>query len=134
MWLTIHTHHSNNNGTPWCVVTVHGQLDIATAPRLRDQLAEIAHRHSPHLIVDLADVTFCDSSGLAAFLATARRVALLDGELVLAAPSGQLRKVLTITGIAEILRNFDTVQAALQAGAIGGKPANDDSSGTPPNP
>ena len=97
----------------WRVVSVRGEIDMTTAPRLRDQLTQIVHRHSPHLIVDLSGITFCDSSGLTAFLGIARRAALLHGELRLAAPTDQMRKILHITGIDRWYPVRPTVQAAL---------------------
>lgn len=48
------------------VVTGHGEIGMATAEGLRDQLTEILHRHTPHLIVDLSGITVCDSSDMPA--------------------------------------------------------------------
>jgi hypothetical protein len=47
------------------VVVVHGELDIATTPRLEDVLASTEGGGVEDLIVDLSPTTFCDSSGMA---------------------------------------------------------------------
>lgn len=101
MWLTV---HEDRWSGPWRVVTVTGEIDLATAPRLRDRLADVLHRSGPRVILDLARVTFCDSSGLAAFLGIARRARLLGGDLLLAAPTAQIRKALHVTGLDQELR------------------------------
>jgi anti-sigma B factor antagonist len=81
------------------LLLVSGEIDIATANAFRDQLRElIAEANSPAL-VDLAGVTFMDSSGLDA-LADARRRAAEDGvELVLVEPSSPVRMVLEVAGM-----------------------------------
>lgn len=117
MWLTL------NGGRSWCpqVVQVHGEVDLANAARLRDLLTEILHRHTPHLVVDLSDINFCDSSGLAALVGAARRAELLDGELLFASPTPQLGKILRLTGLDTVFRVYPTVATAL---AVSSEPAS----------
>ena len=55
------------------VVTVHGEVDMATAPRLRAEIGALALGRGRLLVVDLAGVTFCDSSGISG-IASARFV------------------------------------------------------------
>lgn len=96
----------------WDVVVVLGEIDMETATWLRDELTEIVHRYVPRLIIDLSGVTFCDCVGLSAILGAARRSALLGGELLLAAPNRQLRKILYITGLDAVHPPYRTVDAA----------------------
>lgn len=98
-------------GPRWDVVSVRGELDMKTGAWLRDELTEVIHRHTARLIIDLAGVTFCDCAGLSALLGAARRAALLDGELLLAAPNRQLRKILHITGLDTVHPPYRTVDA-----------------------
>ena len=56
-----------------------GELDIASAPALRDQLLSLLRPGSSRLVVDLSRVSFCDASGLAVLFSTARRARLLGG-------------------------------------------------------
>jgi anti-sigma B factor antagonist len=89
-----------------------GELDIASAPALRDQLLSLLGPGSNRLVIDLSRVSFCDASGLAVLVNTARRARLLGGFLRLAAVSPQVGRVLNITGLHRHLANFPTVQAA----------------------
>jgi anti-sigma B factor antagonist len=89
-----------------------GELDIASAPALRDQLLSLLRPGSNRLVIDLSRVSFCDASGLAVLVNTARRARLLGGFLRLAAVSPQVGRVLNITGLHQHLANFPTVQAA----------------------
>jgi anti-sigma B factor antagonist len=89
-----------------------GELDIATAPALREQLLGLLRPGSSRLIVDLSKVTYCDSGGLAVLVGAGRRARLLGGFLHLAAASSQTRRVLQLTGLGQHLPLFPTVSAA----------------------
>jgi anti-sigma B factor antagonist len=89
-----------------------GELDIASAPALREQLLSMLRPGSSRLVIDLSKVSFCDASGLAVLVSTARRARLLGGFLRLAAVSSQAGQVLNITGLNRHLATFPTVQAA----------------------
>ena len=102
-----------------------GELDVASAPALREQLLSLLRPGSSRLVIDLSRVSFCDASGLAVLVNTARRARLLGGFLRLAAVSPQVGRVLNITGLHRHLANFPTVQAA----ATGAQPAQHRKSG-----
>jgi anti-anti-sigma factor len=89
-----------------------GELDIASAPALREELLSLLRRGSSRLVIDLSRVSFCDASGLAVLVSTRRRARLLGGFLRLAAVSPQVGRVLHITGLDRSLASFPTVQAA----------------------
>src|SRR5580658_1729724 len=89
-----------------------GELDIANAPALREQLLGLLRPGSSRLVIDLSKVSFCDASGLAVLVNTGRRARLLGGFLRLAAVSPQVGRVLNITGLDRHLEIFPTVQAA----------------------
>jgi anti-sigma B factor antagonist len=89
-----------------------GELDIATAPALREQLLGLLRPGSSRLIVDLSKVTYCDSSGLAVLVGAGRHARLLGGFLHLAAASSQTLRVLQLTGLGQHLPLFPTVGAA----------------------
>jgi anti-anti-sigma factor len=95
-----------------------GELDIANAPALREQLLSFLRPGSSRLVIDASKVSFCDATGLAVLVSTARRAKLLGGFLRLAAVSPQVGQVLEITGLHRHLPNFPTVHAA-STGACG---------------
>lgn len=81
------------------IVALRGELDLVTAEGLTDALVEIA---GSTLVVDLSDLTFMDSSGIGALVVARRRIMSSgQGELVLARPGANVRKVLDIVGLSD---------------------------------
>ena len=76
-----------------------GELDIASAPALREQLLSLLRPGSSRLVIDLSRVSLCDASGLAVLVGIGRRARLVDGFLRLAAVSPQADRVLHLTGL-----------------------------------
>ena len=89
-----------------------GELDIACAPALREQLLGLLRPGSSRLVIDLSKVSHCDAPGLAVLIGTGRRARLLGGFLRLAAVSPLVDQGLHITGLRPHLGVFPTVQAA----------------------
>lgn len=75
-----------------------GELDIATAPRLESELTRAVSAGATHVVVDLSQVGFVDSTGLRMFLALNERAAAEGWTLTLTALSESVRAVLEITG------------------------------------
>lgn len=65
------------------VVTLHGELDLATRPVITHVLQPLVAQRCPRLVLDLSGVTFVDGSGLSALLDTARSMARHEGIVVL---------------------------------------------------
>lgn len=85
------------------VVPVRGDLDIATAPRLRQVLVETqASNPGGKLVVDLSRVTFMDASGLSVLVAALKRAHLRGGELILRDPPPRIEQMLEITKLATV--------------------------------
>jgi anti-sigma B factor antagonist len=94
------------------IVTVRGQLDIDTAPTLRNAFEELALRAAPTVVVDLGGLEFCDSIGLSTFVVANRRTVDQGGWLRLAAPTSFLIRLLRVVGVAEIVPMYRTVEGA----------------------
>jgi anti-sigma B factor antagonist len=99
----------------YTVVTISGEIDIASAPVLREQLLGLLRPGASRLVVDLSRVTFCDASGLAVLVGASRRADQLDGVLRLAAPAPLMTKVLRLTGLDSRFEIFATVPEAIGA-------------------
>ena len=85
------------------VVALAGELDLATAPTLVELLESLCERRVPSVVLDLADLEFCDSSGLSV-LVHGRRAAEEQGtQLVLRAPPPAIRSLLEITSLSYLL-------------------------------
>jgi anti-sigma B factor antagonist len=108
------------------VVTIHGDLDIVTSPELDERLLQVEREqvegeHS-RIIIDLADVEFLDTSALAVIVGHWKKAEAAGGMLALAGARYRYTKTLWITGLADRLTLYDTVDAGLaaQAGAATG--------------
>lgn len=93
--------HSDQDGDA-AVVKVVGELDLATAPQLRELLADLVAQGSRHVTLDLADMAFIDSTGLKVFVAGLQRLRDCGGELALRSPSATAMRVFEITGLTTI--------------------------------
>jgi anti-sigma B factor antagonist len=97
------------------VVSVSGEVDVMTAPRLRARLVELAGEGKVNLIVDLEQVSFLDSSGLAALVGALKRVREDSGEIALVCTQPQTLKVFEITGLRTTFAIHPTLSSALDA-------------------
>ena len=95
------------------IATLRGDLCIAAAPALREQLLSLLRPPVSQLVIDLSAVEHADASGLAVLVASGRRAGLLGGSLRLAAPSPEVARVLAATGMNQHLDVFPTLQAAM---------------------
>ena len=82
-------------------VRVAGELDMETAPRLRQCLAEVAARRPSSVCLDLRDLQFIDSTGLSLLVAAARQ--LPDGALRVTELRPPVRRVFELTGVDSLL-------------------------------
>lgn len=83
-------------------VTARGEIDLASSPRLRDELVVLADEGMRDIVVDLAGVGFIDSSGLGVLVGALKRTRELGGTLTLRGLDGPVRKVFEITGLHEL--------------------------------
>ncbi len=83
------------------ILTLDGELDFLSSVRLTDAVDAALYGGRQHLLVDVASLTFCDSSGLWALLSAKRTVTAMGGSLELVNVHGILRRVLDITGAAK---------------------------------
>jgi len=107
--LTIEARHEQ--GYP--VVTVAGEIDIATAARLRERLSELAASGRP-LVADLDQVRFIDSAGLA-LVGAANRAAAHGGSLHVVCARPRVRQLFRLTGLDRRLPPARTLDEALDA-------------------
>jgi anti-anti-sigma factor len=111
--------HDSGRDTPsqadrggYIIATLRGELGIASASALREQLLSML-RGASHLIIDLSAVEHADASVLAVLVGSGRQARLLGGSLRLAAPSPAVTRVLAATGMSHHLNIFATVPAAI---------------------
>jgi anti-anti-sigma factor len=103
---------ADHRGSAPTVVTPVGQLDIDTAPRLHATFDQLRARSIARIVVDLAQVTYCDSTGLSA-LALARNYCTdAGGYLRLAVLSPPVLQLLDAVGIATTVPIYRSVGTA----------------------
>lgn len=99
----------------WTVLAVAGEVDVYTAPKLRERLVELISSGSHRLVVDLEGVDFLDSTGLGSLVAGLKRVKEQNGVMALAGARDPVRKVLSITGLDKVFPLHDSVEGATKA-------------------
>ncbi len=79
-----------------------GELDLSTAPQLRDELVRASTEGAQMVTVDLADLAFIDSTGLSVLITGLKRLRQQGGDMALRSPTPSIRRVLEITGLTQI--------------------------------
>jgi anti-sigma B factor antagonist len=80
-------------------VTVEGEVDVATAPAVRDELYRLIESGSKRIVVDLGGMEFIDSTGLGVFVGALKRSREGGGELQLRSLRPAAHKIFDITGL-----------------------------------
>jgi anti-sigma B factor antagonist len=105
--------HYNKDGVE--VVDVEGEIDIYTAPRLRELLIDLVSKNNYQLIINLDKVGFLDSNGLGVLVGGLKRVRAHDGSLDLVCTRERILKIFKITGLTKVFGIHETVDQAIAA-------------------
>ena len=97
------------------VIDVQGEIDIYTAPRLRELLIDLVGKGSYQLVVNLEKVEFVDSTGLGVLVGGLNRVRAHDGSLDLVCTQERILKIFWITGLTKVFGIHQTVDQAIAA-------------------
>lgn len=82
-------------------VQLNGELDLSTAPLLRPTLADVLGESPTEIVLDLADLSYLDSTGLSLFITTAKRAQAAGSKLVLQDPQESTQRLLEITNLTD---------------------------------
>jgi len=88
----------------WRVVRVSGEIDIQSSPILDEHLRDAQGEGTSSIVVDLSEVTFLDSTGLSVLVTALQRGQGAGGGVRLASPRPNVRRVLEVTGLAEVFQ------------------------------
>jgi anti-sigma B factor antagonist len=105
--------HYNKDGIE--VIDVEGEIDIHTAPRLRDLLIDLASKNNYQLVVNMQKVEFLDSTGLGVLVGGLNRVRPHDGSLDLVCTRERILNIFKITGLTKVFGIHETVDEAIAA-------------------
>jgi anti-sigma B factor antagonist len=95
------------------VVDVRGEIDVYTAPKLREKLIELVSEGSYNVVVNLEGVDFLDSTGLGVLVGALKRVKAHDGTLALVCTQEKILKIFKITGLTKVFPIHDSVDSAV---------------------
>jgi anti-sigma B factor antagonist len=102
------------------VVTVSGELDLVTAPGLRDELVRAWSEGANEIVVDLLRVPFVDSVALGVLVEASKQTASRGGAFSIVSEDRRIARVVEITGLGRVLRLHPTLREAL--GSLEGSP------------
>ena len=97
------------------VIDVQGEIDMYTAPRLRELLIDLVSKGSYQLVVNLDKVRFLDSAGLGVLVGGLKRVRAHDGSLDLVCTRERILRIFRVTGLTEVFGIYETVDQAIAA-------------------
>jgi anti-sigma B factor antagonist len=83
---------------------VQGELDIYTAPRLKEAVLTALEGGAESLAIDLSEVEFLDSTGLQVLMSAKKRTAERGGDVYLLGVGGQIRRVFTLLSLDRIFK------------------------------
>ncbi|NED74328.1 STAS domain-containing protein [Streptomyces sp. SID9944] len=92
-----HVEHRTANG--WTVVSVTGEVDVCSAPGIREAVLRLMDEGRRHFVLDLCEVTFLDSMGLGMIVAITKRLRSHGGSLTLTCTDPRILKVFRMGGL-----------------------------------
>lgn len=92
------------------VLSVRGEVDIASAPSLRQRLVEVIDDDTRLIAIDASEIGFMDSTGLGVLVGGLKRMRQQEGNLVVVSPSDSVRKIFEVTGLVDVFGVVDSVE------------------------
>jgi anti-sigma B factor antagonist len=97
------------------VVAVRGEIDLFTAPELKQKLTDAIEGGKTRIVVDLTQTTFLDSTALGVLIGAVKRLRTRDGALVIINVDQNIAKTFEITGLDQIFTIVGEREAAIAA-------------------
>ncbi len=111
--LRIETSLRHENDIP--VLDVTGEIDIYTTPQFKEAVSAAIDQNKPAIVINMANVTYMDSSGFGTLLSATKRLRPLDGALYLSGCNEAIQRMLQITRLNTIFGVYATEAEALAA-------------------
>ena len=104
-----------NEGSAW-ILAASGELDLRTSPQLEERLNHVWASGAELVILDLRQIEFMDSTGLRVLLGAHQRAQETSRRFALVRGADQVERVLTLTGVRDMLTIVDAPEELLAAG------------------
>ena len=98
------------------VITVSGELDLASSAALEEELARVIESDSEQVVLDLRELEFMDSTGLSTLVKAHQRAEGVGKRFGLVRGPQQVQRLLSLTGVEERLRFADTPEELISGG------------------
>src|SRR5438034_11783030 len=98
------------------LLTLRGEIDVYTAPRLRQAIIDLVDGGATRIVVDMEKVDFLDSTGLGVLVGGLKRVRVKDGSLSIVTTQDKILKIFDITGLNRVFATHASVDPAAAAG------------------
>jgi anti-sigma B factor antagonist len=98
------------------IIAVAGELDLASSPKLEQQLDEVWASDAELLVIDLRELEFMDSTGLSIIVGAQQRLGDSERKLSVVKGPPQVQRLLDLTGVSERLQLVDTPEEVLTGG------------------
>jgi anti-sigma B factor antagonist len=105
-------HIEEQAGSSPRIITVSGEIDVATAPQLRECLHGVIAQGEATIVLDLLGVTFLDSTALGVLVGALKRCRELGGELHVVVADPRIVKIFEITGLTSVFTIADSLESA----------------------
>lgn len=103
----------------WTVLHVDGEIDLASAPRLRQEVISLVADDRTRVVLDLSDVAFCDSTGMGVLVGAVKRARTAGGDVRVVCRNERLLAMFDITRLDRVFDLYGDVDAALDTGPVG---------------
>jgi anti-sigma B factor antagonist len=100
-------------GADCAVLRIVGEIDVYRAPQLRERVIQLLADGTRHVVADLREVDFVDSTGLGVLVGSLKRLRERDGSLTLVASRGRIPQLLDLTGLIRIFTLHQSVPEAI---------------------
>ena len=92
----------------WVILQINGEIDMATGPELRQRIVQYVQEGHVHIVIDLTEVDFIDSTGLGVLIGGLKRTRSHGGDLQCIGLSESLKEMFKLTGLDAVLTEKDT--------------------------
>lgn len=105
--------NTRNVFTNAAMIDLEGEVDVYTAPQLKQQIINMLDNNILHVIVNLTNVEYLDSTALGVLIGGLKRLRERSGTLDLVCPNPRIRRIFEITGLDKIFDIYSTEEEAM---------------------